>query len=93
MYESPIKMTWSEPDIIQTETQKIAKEFTKQSEDYIMYTVNQTMGCEVDKGELINALNYDREQYEKGYQDGYLDGVRDGKQILFNKLQEFVEGE
>lgn len=91
MYESPIKMTWSEPDFIQTETQKIAEEITKQREDYITYTINQTMGCVVDKEELIKAMNYDREQYEKGYQEGYLDGVRDGKQILFNKLQDFVE--
>lgn len=93
MYESPIKMTWGEPIFTQTETQKIAKEITKQHEDYITYTINQVMGCEVDKDELIMALNYDREQYEKGYQEGYLDGVRDGKQILVNKLQEFVEGE
>lgn len=27
----------------------------------------------VDKDELIKALNYDREQYEKGYAQGYLD--------------------
>ena len=91
MYESPIKMIWSEPDFIQTETQKIAEEITKQREDYITYTINQAMGCVVDKEELIKAMNYDREQYEKGYQEGYLDGVRDGKQILFNKLQDFVE--
>lgn len=92
MYESPIKMAWSNPDLILTETQKIAKDITKQHEDYIMYTINQTMGYEVDKDELIKAMQYDRDQYDKGYQDGYLDGVRDGKQIIFNKLQEFVEG-
>jgi flagellar biosynthesis/type III secretory pathway protein FliH len=92
MWDSPVKMTWSEPDFIQTETQKIAKDITKQHEDYIMYTINQTMGYEVDKDELIKAMQYDRDQYDKGYQDGYLDGVRDGKQIMFNKLQEFVEG-
>lgn len=32
------------------------------------------------------------EYREQVYQDGYLDGVRDGKQIMFNKLQEFIEG-
>ena len=91
MWDSPVKMTWSEP-VIQTETQKIAEEITKQHEDYITYTINQTMGCEVDKEELIKTLNYDRGQYEKGYQEGYFDGIRDGKQILFNKLQEYIEG-
>ena len=92
MYESPVKMAWSKPDLIQTETQKIANEITKQHEDYITFKIEQTLDCEVDKEELIKALQYDRDQYDKGYQEGYLDGVRDGKQIMFNKLQEFVEG-
>jgi len=92
VYKSPVKMTWSKPDLIQTETQKIVKDITKQHEDYITFKIEQTLGCEVDKDELIKAMQYDRNQYDKGYQDGYLDGVRDGKQIMFNKLQEFVEG-
>ena len=92
MWDSPVKMTWSEPDFIQTETQKIVKDITKQQEDYITFKIEQTLGCEVNKEELIKAMQYDRNQYDKGYQDGYLDGVRDGKQILLNKLQEFVEG-
>ena len=32
-------------------------------------------GIEVDKEELIKALNYDRNQYEKGYNDA-LDKIR-----------------
>lgn len=28
----------------------------------------------VDKDELIKALTYDREQYDKGYSDGYIKG-------------------
>lgn len=92
MYESPVKMTWGKPDLIQTETQKIVKDITKQHEDYITFKIEQTLDCEVDKDELIKAMQYDRDQYDKGYQEGYLDGVRDGKQIIFNKLQEFVEG-
>jgi hypothetical protein len=46
--------------------------------------------------ENYNALVSDKDNYsicrEQGYQVGYLDGVRDGKQIMFNKLQEFIEG-
>lgn len=37
-------------------------------------------------------IDKSNEYREQGYQEGYLDGVRDGKQIMFNKLQEFVEG-
>jgi len=92
VYGSPVKMTWSKPDLIQTETQKIVKDITKQHEDYITFKIEQTLDCEVDKDELIKAMQYDRDQYDKGYQEGYLDGVRDGKQILINKLQEFIEG-
>ena len=93
MYESPVKMTWGEPDFIQIETKKLAEANKQQTEDYITFKIEQTLGCEVDKDELIKAMQYDRDQYDKGYQDGYLDGVRDGKQILLNKLQELVEGE
>ena len=32
--------------------------------------MRQTIGYQIDKAELIKALNYDREQYDKGYQDG-----------------------
>lgn len=37
------------------------------------------VGVNVDKGELIKALQYDRNQYEKGYEDGkneVLDKIR-----------------
>ena len=91
MWNSPVKMTWGEPDFIQTETKKLAEATKQQTEDYITFKIEQTLDCEVDKEELIKALQYDRDQYDKGYQEGYLDGVRDGKQILLNKLQEFVE--
>lgn len=56
MYESPIKQYLSE---IQTEM-----------ESALLYTVKQKIGYGVDKAELIKALKYDREQYEKGYSDG-----------------------
>lgn len=37
-------------------------------EDKIAKAV-QNLGIEVDKDELLKALDYDREQYEKGYHD------------------------
>ena len=36
-----------------------------------IYKAIQEQGIYVDKGELIKALQYDREQYDKGYEDGY----------------------
>ena len=60
MYESPIE--------------KVVKEVMKQDEEHLMYSVEQTIGYAIDKEELIKALQYDRNQYEKGYEDGLKDG-------------------
>ena len=53
-YESPI-------DIIKTQMRF-------QMEGEIMRAV-QNVGVNVDKDELLRALKYDRQQYEKGYKD------------------------
>ena len=37
----------------------------------------QDVGIDVDKEELIRALEYDRNQYDAGYADGYADGKRE----------------
>lgn len=59
MYESPIELVYHEtfPKLI------------KQQEDLIMRGCLD-VGVYVDKEELIKALKYDREQYQKGYEDG-----------------------
>ena len=59
-YESPITRIQS----------KLLEEMVKKEEDQFMCEVRQTIGYQIDKAELIKALNYDRDQYEKGYQDG-----------------------
>lgn len=60
MYESPITIV----------TQKLRKAISEQYDDYIMATVGEVLGCEVNKEELIKALKYDRDQYDKGFRDG-----------------------
>jgi hypothetical protein len=37
----------------------------------------QNVGIVVDKEELIKAMQYDRDQYDKGYKDGYADAIDD----------------
>ena len=80
-YQSPI-------DIIYTEQQ------TKLENS--IYEAVQKVNINVDKEELIKALKYDREQYNKGYTNGYADGYTDGyvKAIeeLKNKLCKLKEG-
>lgn len=53
-YESPIRMIVSEME-------------TQMEKDTL--TAIQRYGIDIDKEELIKALNYDRGQYEKGYRD------------------------
>lgn len=60
MYESPINRICGE----------IQSQIIKQDEENVMYAVNQAIGYSVDKQELIQALRYDRDQYDKGYTDG-----------------------
>ena len=59
MYESPINAVVNE----------ICSDIQKKEDKYIMECV-RNVGINVDKKELLKALSYDRNQYEKGYNDG-----------------------
>ncbi len=55
MYESPINVAMGKMQMqVEGET----------------YRVVQEIGVNVDKEELLKALQYDRGQYDKGYKDG-----------------------
>ena len=56
MYESPIKI--------------ITGQMKTNYEDAI-YCAVQNVGINVDREELLKALEYDRGQYEKGFDDGF----------------------
>ena len=62
MYESPINVIYGQ---MQT-----------QMEGDIFRAV-QSYAVDVDKEELLRALRYDRDQYEKGYADGKRDAMAD----------------
>lgn len=53
----------------------IQQRMNAQIEDAV-YKAVQKVGIYVDKDELIKALKYDRDQYEKGYKDREKDIVR-----------------
>lgn len=61
MYESPIN--------IFTVADRIVEDIQKSQEEYVMSYVKE-LGITADKEELVRALKYDRNQYEKGYLDG-----------------------
>ena len=59
-YESPIELFQTEP---------ILERIKSETDAYIIQSVWK-LGVNVDKDELIKALKYDRDQYNKGYYDG-----------------------
>ena len=59
MYESPLKMMCD----------NFTNQIIKQEEDKIICEIRQAVGYDIDKRELIKALQYDRNQYKKGYAD------------------------
>ncbi len=70
MYDSPITQ------FMDNYVSDIQKQITEQKEAKIMQTISETMGFDIDKQELIKALNYDREQYNKGYEDARHDMLK-----------------
>ena len=72
MYDSPITKVIYDAQ----------SEFSKQEEACIMATIKQTVGYSVDKEELIKALAYDRQQYDKGYEDALAEVSEIIKDIL-----------
>lgn len=53
----------------------IATEIQTKIENDTLQAV-QRYGIDVDKDELMKALNYDRGQYDKGYRDGYNEAMK-----------------
>ena len=75
-YESPI-------NIIQSVQQQITTDMDNQ-------ILKAVMECNinVDKDELLKALEYDRGQYDKGYSDGFLEGRKKAKEEILNYLSD-----
>lgn len=63
-------------------TAKIAEDLDNQIVGEVL-----KIGIDIDKDELIKALKYDREQYEKGYEDGYIDGAKNGALEIFENFK------
>lgn len=61
-YQSPVEM--------------LVGEMATRIENACNATIQQKLGFNIDKEELVKALQYDRHQYEKGYQDGKVETER-----------------
>ena len=75
MYESPINEILGEMQITyENECMKVV----------------QSVGFDVNKEELTKALQYDRNQYEKGHKDGYEFGIDEFAEKLCTNVDSFV---
>ena len=72
MYESPIKI--------------ITGQIKTNYEDGIFRAV-QNVGINVDREELLKALEYDRGQYDKGWEEGFHDGFVHGLEIAIIEIE------
>ena len=79
-YESPIRIC-----------EKITEDIITKTEDGIIEEVKVQVGYDIDKAELIKALEYDRGQYEKGYEDGKKDAVKHGRWEKDIEVDPFAE--
>ena len=68
MYENPIEKIMGE----------IQSQVIENDENHLLCSVNQSIGYNVNKEELLKALQYDRHQYDKGYSDA----IKHKKEIL-----------
>ena len=71
MYESPEEIIYGQ---------------IKMQMDDEIYRAVQEMRIEVNKEELIKALQHDRGQYDKGYADGKAEAIKEFAERLIKKL-------
>ena len=69
-FESPLTLVVNE----------IASEIAEKFDGSVL-TALKKYDVDVNKDELIKALRYDRDQYEKGYADGYADCLKEDRWI------------
>lgn len=80
MYESPIKLVRADTLFSSTKSieeeiaEKMAKPVAVKIDNYILESIRR-VNVSVDREELLKALAYDRQQYEKGYEDGVRDVI------------------
>lgn len=75
MYKSPIEI--------------IIGNMQTQFDDEIFRAV-QNVGINVDREELLKALEYDRGQYDKGWEEGFHDGYIHGLEIAIIEVENII---
>lgn len=79
MYESPIEVIYED----------IANKLQFKMENDIC-TAICSYGINVNRDELIKALAYDRNQYEKGYSEGHIDGMLQAEKLYARPIGRWI---
>ena len=79
---------WKSPIDLQMFEESFATKILEDQTGCVIETCVK-MGVNVDKDELIKALSYDRDQYEKGYSDGRM--ARDDEIVRCKDCKWFVD--
>ena len=82
MYIAPIILT----------QEQVRDAIVKQTEDEIVCEIQHQLGIDIDKEELLKALNYDRNQYNEGYSDGKCAGYQEALNDLKSEIQDLYVG-
>jgi len=80
MYESPIWMAF------QSVIEKAAKEL-----DETVFRAVLHADVKVDRDELLRALQYDRDQFDKGYHEGYIKGQASQPSATWGEWQQLPD--
>lgn len=82
-YESPIEITEM--------VNKMCDQIVEEKENQIVAFIREQYHVDCNREELIKALNYDRQQYEKGYEDARRQFHKEVESIVFSMpLQDAV---
>lgn len=82
MWESPINVMEIQDSFV--------SEIKEKTEEMVCTEIKR-IGIDVNKEELIKALQYDRGQYEKGYSDGYAKSIDEFAERLKDLIAKNVE--
>ena len=73
LYEIPTPSGYESP--ILGAIYQMVNNIQEQRDNAVVAQINEQIGVNVDKNELIRALNYDRNQFNEGYRKGYRDAT------------------
>ena len=75
-YESPINLE-----------SRLCSEIIENEENEIVGRIKNILHIDIDKERLIEAINYDSKQYNKGYQNGFNSGFNKGYNDAIKKIK------